>query len=142
MSTIVSHRLTRGTAGAMHEDGGMGDWVVVMRFVVPVDRAEEFLSRARTVCRLLADLPGCAGVDVGRASDDRTLWTLVSRWDSVGDYRRALSSYDVKLNAVPFLSQAIDEPTAFEVLHGVDSAGERTASGDLAGDAETVDRSR
>ena len=66
----------------------------------------------------------------------------MSRWSSVGSYRKALSSYDVKLNAVPFLSRAIDEPTAFEVLFGVDSEGERVSSGDLAGDAGTVDRSR
>ncbi len=126
----------------MREYVGMADWVVVMRFVVPADRADVFHDEARAASRLLADLPGCTGVDVGRASDDRTLWTVVSRWDSVGSYRRALSAYAVKLNAVPFLSRSIDEPTAFEVLYGVDSAGERTASGDLAGDAETVDRSR
>jgi hypothetical protein len=53
-----------------------------------------------------------------------------------------LSSFDVKLQAVSFLSRAIDEPTAFEVLFAVDEAGEREVSGDLAGDAGTVDRSR
>ncbi len=126
----------------MREDVIVADWVVVMRFIVPADGADGFRAEAHAVSSLLADLPGCSGVDVGRASDDRTLWTVVSRWDSVGSYRRALSTYDVKLNAVPFLSQAIDEPTAFEVLFAVDSAGERSASGDLAGDAETVDRSR
>ena len=73
---------------------------------------------------MLAGFDGCGGVEVARASDDATLWTVVSRWDSVGSYRKALSSYDVKLNAVPFLSRAIDEPTAFEVLFGVD--GRRT----------------
>jgi hypothetical protein len=67
---------------------------------------------------------------------------MLARWDSVGSYRKALSSYDVKLNAVPFLSGAIDEPTAFEVLYGVDVDGERAASSDLAGDAGTMDRSR
>ena len=33
-----------------------------------------------------------------------------------GAYRRALSSYDVKLHAVPTLSRALDEPSAYEVV--------------------------
>jgi hypothetical protein len=35
---------------------------------------------------------------------------------NVGSYRRALSPYDVKVAAVPLLSEAIDEPTAYEDL--------------------------
>ena len=120
----------------------MADWVVMMRFEVADGGADAFRVEAREVARLLAGLEGCRGVDVTRASDDRTLWTMVARWDSVGSYRKALSSYDVKLKAVPFLSRAIDEPTAYEVLFGVDAAGERAASSDLAGDAGTVERSR
>ncbi len=34
----------------------------------------------------------------------------------MGAYRRALSTYDVKLAAVPTLSQALDEPSAYEVV--------------------------
>ncbi len=34
----------------------------------------------------------------------------------MGSYRRALSAYDVKLGAVPLLSRAVDEPSAYEVL--------------------------
>ena len=120
----------------------MTDWVVVMRFVVPADAAEAFGVEAADVARLLASFPGCAGVDVGRASDDATLWSLNARWETVGHYRRALGDFDVKTRAVPFLSRAIDEPTAYEVLFGVDAAGERAASGDLAGDAGTVERAR
>ena len=48
--------------------------------------------------------------------DDPTLWTIVTRWENVGSYRRALSAYDVKLNAVPLLSRAIDEPSAYELV--------------------------
>ena len=39
-----------------------------------------------------------------------------TRWENVGAYRRALSSYDVKLQAVPLLSRAVDEPSAYEVV--------------------------
>jgi quinol monooxygenase YgiN len=126
----------------MRQDVVVAGWVVVMRFRVPVEGADAFGREAADVARLLAGFDGCGGVEVARASDEASLWTVVSRWSSVGSYRKALSSYDVKLNAVPFLSRAIDEPTAFEVLFGVDTAGERASSGDLAGDAGTVDRSR
>ncbi len=39
---------------------------------------------------------------------------LTTRWENVGSYRRALSSYDVKLHAVAVLSRAIEEPSAYE----------------------------
>ena len=55
---------------------------------------------------------------LGRNVDDPTLWVMVTRWRDVGSYRRALSSYDVKVGAVPLLSRAIDEPSAFEDLDG------------------------
>jgi hypothetical protein len=32
----------------------------------------------------------------------------------VGSYRRALSKNEVKMNAIPLLAQAIDEPGAYE----------------------------
>jgi quinol monooxygenase YgiN len=121
---------------------GVGEWTVVLRFRVPAGEVDDFLASATKAARLLAGSDGCGGVEVGRASDDPTLWMLCSRWWSVGDYRRALSSYQVKLDAVPFFAGAIDEPTAFEVLLAVDAEGERAASGDLASDAQWVDRSR
>jgi hypothetical protein len=55
---------------------------------------------------------------LGRSVDDPSLWVMVTRWRDVGSYRRALSSYDVKVGAVPLLSRAIDEPSAFEDLDG------------------------
>ena len=94
----------------------VGSVLVVSRFRVPEDEAAAFrgdLERAREV---LAQRPGFASGRVGRNLDDPTLWTLVTTWENVGAYRRALSSYDVKLHAVPLLSRAIDEPSAFEVV--------------------------
>ncbi|HEX5016841.1 MAG TPA: antibiotic biosynthesis monooxygenase family protein [Actinomycetes bacterium] len=120
----------------------MTEWVVVMRFAVEGDRAVGLTEALPSLARLLGSQPGCRGVEVGRASDDPSLWAMTSRWTSVGAYRTALSQYDVKVNAVPLMSRAIDEPTAFEVLFAVDADGERSASGDLAGDASTFDRSR
>ena len=42
---------------------------------------------------------------------------IVTEWDGVGSYRRALSRAEVKASAIPFLSYAIDEPSAYEVVH-------------------------
>jgi len=67
---------------------------------------------------VLSAQPGCEDGRVGRNVDDPTLWVMVTRWRDVGSYRRALSSYDVKVGAVPLLSRAIDEPSAFEGLDG------------------------
>ena len=62
----------------------------------------------------LAARPGYLSGRIGRSMDDPHLWALVTEWSDVGSYRRALSAYDVKATAVPILSLAIDEPTAFE----------------------------
>jgi hypothetical protein len=69
----------------------------------------------------LAELGRCAGFvagSLGRAMDDQGLWVLETRWESVGTYRRALSSYQIKLTVVPLLSRALDEPSAYEVVIG------------------------
>jgi hypothetical protein len=61
---------------------------------------------------------GFLGGSVGRAMDDESLWVLETRWESVGSYRRALSSYQIKLAVVPLLSRAVDEPSAYEIVVG------------------------
>ena len=92
-------------------------WPGAGRQQVPRPRAEDAdafrddLERAR---QALAERPGHLDSRVGRNVDDPTLWTLVSTWEHVGAYRRALSAYDVKLYAVPVLSRAIEEPSAYE----------------------------
>lgn len=86
------------------------------RYVVPAEEAEEFLGLAGAALAALTARPGCTGGRVGRAADDATLWTLTTTWASVGDYRRALSAYDVKVHAVPLMYRALDEATAYEDL--------------------------
>jgi hypothetical protein len=88
--------------------------LVVNRFRVPEPDGERFRAEVETA---RATLAACAGFVAGRAGrnvDDPTLWVLTTEWRSVGDYRRALSSYDVKVHAIPLLSRAIDEPSAYE----------------------------
>lgn len=89
--------------------------LVVNRF-----RAGEDPAALRTdlerVHALLAAQRGYVDGRLGRNLDDPDLWVLTTRWEHVGAYRRALSSYDVKLHGVPVLSRALDEPSAYEVV--------------------------
>lgn len=102
--------------------------LVVTRYRVPPEEAAAFRDRAHDALRVLSEQPGWLGGHVGRATDGPMLWLVSSVWQNVGSYRRALSSYDVKVGAVPLLSLAVDEPTAFEILATV-PAGEGTESG-------------
>ncbi len=90
---------------------------------VPDPVAAEFAGRARAALAAFAACPGFADGRLGRSADDPTWWCLVTRWDSVGAYRRALGSYQVKLTATPLLAEAVEEPSAFEVLAGIDRDG-------------------
>jgi len=83
---------------------------------VPLEEGETFRAELAEVRAVLAERPGYVDAQVGRNLDDPTLWVLTTRWDNVGAYRRALSSYDVRLHAVPLLSRALDEPSAYELV--------------------------
>ncbi|MGH8825223.1 MAG: antibiotic biosynthesis monooxygenase, partial [Jiangellaceae bacterium] len=101
--------------------------LAVTRYRIAPAGAASFLAQARAALAVLAARPGWRTGQVGRAIDDPTLWVLTSEWDDVGSYRRALSDNEVRLNAVPLLAGAIDEPTAFEVLTDVDGPGSAVA---------------
>ena len=90
--------------------------LVVSRFRVPEEDTERFLGELRAALALLAERPGYVDAQVGRNVDEPTLWVMTTRWADVGSYRRALSSYDVKVGAVPLLSRALDEPSAYEAV--------------------------
>jgi hypothetical protein len=109
--------------------------LVVNRFVVAPDEESvgAFTGRAAAAIEALAARPGYRGGQLGRAYDDPTRWSLVTEWESVGAYRRALGAFDVKVNATPLLAESLDEPSAFEVLAAAPPGGtvERRAS-DLA----------
>lgn len=90
--------------------------LVVSRFRVPAADATSFRADMEVAHGALAARPGYLDGAVGRNVDDPELWVLSTRWEHVGAYRRALSSYDVKLHAVPLLSRALDEPSAYEVV--------------------------
>lgn len=91
--------------------------LVVNRFRAdPEDAA--FRAALERALAVLSGQEGFLDGSLGRNVDEPTLWALVTRWRDVGSYRRALSSYDVKVGAVPVLSRAIDEPSAYEDVEG------------------------
>jgi quinol monooxygenase YgiN len=89
---------------------------VVIRFRVGEAEQAEFAVRMRAAVDVLAQQKGFVAAQVGRNVDDPELLALNMEWTNVGSYRRALSPYEVKLTAVPLLSLAVDEPTAYEDL--------------------------
>jgi hypothetical protein len=103
--------------------------LVVSRFDAAPDDIEE---RGRTALAVLAVRAGFVRGSLGRAADDPSAWVLVTEWVGVGAWRRALSSYDVKVHASPLLALGRDEPSAFEVLVATDAEGTREQGSDRA----------
>jgi heme oxygenase (mycobilin-producing) len=105
--------------------------LVVNRF--EVDDETAFVPRAEAALAVLAARPGYRSGRFGRAVDDPRYWCLVTEWESIGVYRRALSAFDVKIAASPLLAESIDEPSAYEVLLSAAPNSEvRTAVSDRA----------
>ena len=109
------------TAGLAAKEGrGPGPTYAASVLVVNRFRADDpaFRDELRAALGVLAAQAGFEDGRLGRNVDEPSLWVMVTRWRDVGSYRRALSSYDVKMGAVPLLSRAVDEPSAFEDLDG------------------------
>ena len=86
---------------------------VTSRFRVDPDDRIAFVAQAERAVAALVARPGCLLAQVGQAADEPELWALTTIWESVGAYRRALSDYQVKLDAVPLMYRAVDEPSAY-----------------------------
>lgn len=84
--------------------------VAISRFA---DVGAEFETQARTVAEFWRSRPGCVSVELVQNLDQPSLWALVSRWASVGDYRRSFNGYEAKMVLTPVLSRAVDEPSAY-----------------------------
>ena len=83
----------------------------------------DFANRAATALEALAARPGYLRGSVGRSTDDPGAWVLLTEWENVGSYRRALGNYEVKLHATPLLADALDLPSGFETLLDVAPGG-------------------
>ncbi len=91
--------------------------LVITRHRVAQSELPKWLADAKESLSPLAAQPGCISAEIGLATDEPDLVAVVTRWDGVGSYRRALSNFEVKMHSIPFLSTAIDESTAYELIH-------------------------
>jgi heme oxygenase (mycobilin-producing) len=107
--------------------------LVLNRFVVEENAAELFTERARAALAALAVRPGYLRGELTRALDDPLRWCLVTEWESVGTYRRALGDVTVRVEATPLLAESLDEPSAYESLATAEPGGEiRLSASDRA----------
>jgi quinol monooxygenase YgiN len=93
------------------------------------DDADDFEQRAAAA---LAAFAACAGYRRGtlaRSTDEPDAWLLLTEWENVGSYRRALGAFAVKLAATPLLGTALQLPAAFESLLDVAPGGGATTHG-------------
>ena len=86
--------------------------MVITRFRVA--DPDGFADRVRAALAVLSARTGFLAADLERNLDEPDLWVLVTHWQNVGSYRRALQGYESKVVVVPLLSEAVDEPSAYE----------------------------
>jgi len=110
---------------------------VINRFRVAATDAD-FVESAKVAIAALGACPGFLDGSLAQAIDAGDLLVLTTRWESVGSYRRALSSYDVKMTAVPLLYRAVDEESTFEVIHHRTPEGVTDSSTGLAADFGSI----
>jgi quinol monooxygenase YgiN len=92
--------------------------LVVARLRPPPD-AESFREDVDRAMAALAARPGHRVTRLAQSLDDPALWVMVSEWADVGSYRRALSSYDVRMASGVLMGAVVNEPTAYEVVQSV-----------------------
>ena len=88
--------------------------LAIARFSTPLAQAAEFEAQLSVALEAFSACAGFVSGEFGQNLDDTTMWSLVTHWENVGSYRRALSNLNVKMNAIPLLAGAIDEPGAYE----------------------------
>jgi heme-degrading monooxygenase HmoA len=98
----------------------------VTRFRAQGTDGEALAAAAVPLLAALAARPGFRDGQLGRSADDPDLWALVTRWDGVGAYRRALSAAEVKITGAPVWVHALDEPSVY-LPHEDIAFGERDA---------------
>ena len=98
----------------------------VTRFRAQGGDGEALAAAVVLLLAALAARPGFRDGELGRSADDPDLWALVTRWDSVGAYRRALSAAEVKITGAPVWVHALDEPSVYLPQEDI-AFGERDA---------------
>ena len=90
--------------------------LALSRFRVRPEDEAAFRADVAEALRVLGARPGFVAGHVGRSTDDPGLWLLSTEWTGAGAYRRALSSYDVKVRATSLFHRAEQEGGAFELV--------------------------
>lgn len=112
--------------------------LVINRFRVTTDQSATFAEHARLALATLGESVGFIDGAIAQATDETDLRLITTRWKDVGSYRRALSRFEVKISAVPLLSQAIDESSAFEAVHVISGGVTTSAASGRAADADVI----
>jgi quinol monooxygenase YgiN len=86
---------------------------VLTRLRPPEGEATAFARAGAALLEALAARPGFLGGELGRAAEEPGLWALLTRWEGVGSYRRALSAAEVKISGAPVWVHTVDEPGVF-----------------------------
>jgi len=107
----------------------------VSRFAVPEDESAGFAPRAQAALAALAGRPGHVSGRLGRAVDDPERWVMVTEWDGVGAYRRALGAFEVRTSLIPLYAHSADgsDPEAYAVVTADDPGTDRAADTPVTG---------
>lgn len=98
----------------------VGGVVIVTRFIVPDETPDhrqnvaDFVANGARLRTAFEARPGHVRSTLARSLEDPTRWVLVSEWTGVGAWRRALSAYDVRIEVMPFMALAENEPAVYE----------------------------
>jgi len=109
-----------------------GKALSTIRFELDPAEAADFVDQLKPALQAIAEQKGYVAGYIGQAIDQPGLLNLVLEFDEIGSYRRAISASPVKYAAHPLLLRALDEPSAFEVLH-VNAEGEASDYPSLLG---------
>jgi hypothetical protein len=109
--------------------------ISVAHFAASAGDADDFAERARAALAALAARPGYLRGSLGRSTDGDADWVLITEWENVGSYRRALGNYEVKLLASTLLADALDLPSSFEPLLEMAPGGATIERGSDRGEA-------
>jgi quinol monooxygenase YgiN len=96
--------------------------VLVVARLRPPDDEATFRAEVRAVIAAFGARPGHVSTRLAQALDDPTMWVLVSEWVNVGSYRRALSSYDVRMAGGVLMGSVLPEPTAYRIVESHEPA--------------------
>jgi len=75
--------------------------LVLTRYRVADSESASFAAQADAALAALSARTGFVDGHVARNVDDPQLWTLTTRWDGVGSYRRALSAVGLRDTVAP-----------------------------------------